>query len=224
MAEDLGLSRQTRMLDVGCGPGNLAIGFAPFSGSVTGIDKETVMLRYAREAAANAHVQVNFVETAIEVLNVPDASIDFITVGRALHWLTPDATLAIFNRILSNGGYIAICGSTATGSPVNGWTAAYNQLRRTWAPDYDEKQHRVDLDAWFAPSRFRKAREITVEHRHTVAVDDLVRRALSFSITSPAVLGDRRPQFEAEVRQALMPISRDGWLEEELVAKATIFR
>jgi SAM-dependent methyltransferase len=40
VAEQIGLRGDETLLDVGCGPGMLAIGFAPFVGSCTGLDPE----------------------------------------------------------------------------------------------------------------------------------------------------------------------------------------
>ncbi|MBV9769817.1 MAG: hypothetical protein JOZ32_09620 [Bryobacterales bacterium] len=44
------------------------------------------------------------------------------------------------------------------------------------------------------------------------------------STTSPEVLGDRRPAFEASMRDALEPLSVNGVFEEQVTALATILR
>ena len=74
VAARVGLTHRTRVLDVGCGPGNLAIGFAPLTGSCTAIDVEPEMLRVARAAAAEAKVEITFIEKAIEDLDFADNS------------------------------------------------------------------------------------------------------------------------------------------------------
>lgn len=223
VAERLLLTRQTRLLDVGCGPGNLAIGFAPFTGSSTAIDLEPEMLRVARAAAAAAKVEIAFIEKGIEDLAVGAGSFDFVTIGRALHWLSRESTLAVLERILAPAGRIAICGASSSDSPVNAWTAEFKRVRTEWAADHDESRYKIDLDQWFAASGFRRLEEIEVAHRHAVGIAELIGRALSYSTTSPAVLGERRPQFEAAVESALTPFAIAGALEEELCARATIF-
>lgn len=219
----LALTRDMRLLDVGCGPGNLAIGFAPFVGSCTAIDREPEMLRAAHLAVVQAGVDITFIQTTLEDLDSGDGSFDFVTIGRALHWLSRETALTVLKRIVAPGGRIAVCGSTASDAPVNEWLGKFKDIRRAWASDPDESRYKIDRDQWFASSRFRKIDQINVEHRHTVTVPELVGRALSFSITSPAVLGDRRPQFEEELRAALEPFAQNGAIEEEVVAKATVF-
>ncbi len=218
----LALTRSTRLLDVGCGPGNLAIGFAPFVGSCAAVDREPEMLSAARVAAAEASLHIAFIQAGIEDLDYGNDSFDFVTIGRALHWLPREARLTVLERAVAPGGRIAICGSTATDAPVNAWIPTFKQARRAWASDPDESRYRVDMDQWFASSRFRKLDEIAVKHRQRVTIPELIGRALSFSITSPAVLGDRRPQFEEEMRAVFEPFAQAGVLEEEVVVIATI--
>jgi SAM-dependent methyltransferase len=224
LAGQIKLTRQSRMLDVACGPGNLAIGFARFVGSCTAIDVEPEMLDAARQAAAQAAVNVEFRQVPIQKFDRESGAYDLVTVGRALHWLPREETLAVFDRIVAPDGHIAICASTAAEGQADDWVAAYKRVRKTWASDPDESRYKIDLDQWFAPSRFRRAEDIAVEHRHRISIDELILRALSFSTTSPAVVGDQRPQFEAELRAALEPFAGRGDIEERLTVKATIFR
>ena len=70
----------------------------------------------------------------------------------------------------------------------------------------------------------RKAEEIEVAETHKVTIPDLIGRALSLSTTSPEVLGDRRPDFEAAMREALEPLSVNGVFNEKVTAIATILR
>ena len=52
VALELGLDGRQRLLDVGAGPGILAIGFARFCREVVGVDPEPGMVAAARAAAA----------------------------------------------------------------------------------------------------------------------------------------------------------------------------
>jgi SAM-dependent methyltransferase len=181
------------------------------------------MLEAAAQAAAEAGVKIKFIETAVEYLHAEENSFDVLTIGRVLHWLERDESLAVFGRILAPGGRIVICGSTATDAPVNSWVAAYKTLRKAWSSEAEESRHNIDPEKWFDGSSFQKVDEISIGHKQTLTVDDLVHRALSFSLTSPALLGDRRPQFETDARAAVEPFARDGLIDEELIVKATVF-
>jgi ubiquinone/menaquinone biosynthesis C-methylase UbiE len=54
VAERLGLSRKHALIDLGTGPGLIALGFAPYVGRIVGVDPEPAMLAAARQAAAHS--------------------------------------------------------------------------------------------------------------------------------------------------------------------------
>jgi len=223
VAARLGLTGTKRLLDIACGPGNLAIGFAPFVGSLIALDPEPAMLGAARSAAVNAGVEITFIQTGIQNFDPHPASFDFVTVGRAQHWLPRDATLRVLEKAIAPGGVIAVCGSRTSDAPVNAWFRKYEEVRRAYASDPSESRYKIDMDAWFASSGFRRKDDIRIAYRHKLTIADLVGRALSFSVTSPAVLGDRRVEFEEKVRASLEPFAPDGSIEEEVNALATVF-
>src|SRR5579884_156865 len=223
VAARIPLTGKERLLDAGCGPGLLAIGFAPFVASCTGVDPEPGMLDAARQAAAEAGVRIAFIQSRIEDLPPAAGTFDFVTFGRSIHWMDRTATLAVLERVVNPRGAIAICGAPPSDSPANPWLADYKRIRRAWSPDHDERRYKIDLHLWFADSRFRKAGEIRVAYRREITIDDLIGRALSYSTSSPDVLGPRLTEFESELRAALAPFATDGALQEEISAIATLF-
>jgi SAM-dependent methyltransferase len=224
MARRRGLQRSERLIDIGCGPGSLAIGFAPYVKSCVGVDVETEMLAAARLEAARAGVHIELIQGRIEELS-PDLGVfQAVTVGRALHWFDRAEAIAVLERIVDANGWIAICGTRAHSAASQGWTGKFHDIRRAWSPDTDEKRYRIDLEDWFRDSRFRKAEEVEVTQTHRVTVADLIGRALSLSVTSPATLGDRRPAFENEMREGLEPLSDGGVFVEQVTAIATVLR
>ena len=65
---------------------------------------------------------------------------------------------------------------------------------------------------------------VVVESRNEVSSVGLARRVLTFSVSSPAVLGDRADAMLRDVEQRLLPFSRDGVIEEVVLSKADIAR
>src|SRR5271156_4343809 len=89
VARELGFNRSQRLLDIGAGPGLLAIGFAPYCGAVVGVDPEPAMVEAARSAGARAGVAVEFIDGRFEDLAAGLGAFDVVTIGRAIHWLAP---------------------------------------------------------------------------------------------------------------------------------------
>jgi ubiquinone/menaquinone biosynthesis C-methylase UbiE len=223
IAEHLHLDGSQRLADIGCGPAPLAIGFAPFVRTCIGIDPEPAMLRAAREQALEAGVGLELVEARIEHVAEDIGQFELVTIGRALHWMEPQATLLALDRIVVPGGAILICAATPPESS-NSWLVGYNEVRSRWVDHTGEERYSADAEERFSNSRFRFEGRIAVSVDHRVTIDELIRRSLSRSTTSPQVLGDRLADFAKELAAALRPFADQGVLREQIEASARIFR
>lgn len=218
----LGLKGHESLLDVGCGPGLLAIGFAPFVKKCIGLDPEPLMLEAAREAAAEVQAQVAFQSGRLEEFKLEEP-FDIVTIGRALHWLDRKTALEVLQGIVSPTGRVLVCRPASIETPSAPWLRPYQDLCDRWSDDPERLRYRVDIGDWFADSRFREVDRILVSTTQRVSIDDLVCRALSRSSTSLAVVGDRQEEFKSEIRNTLAPFAQDGMLEEEIVAAAAVY-
>jgi SAM-dependent methyltransferase len=230
VAERLGLSRQSSLIDLGTGPGLLALGFAPYVGRIVGVDPEPAMLDAARRAAASTGHALALIEGKVETLSPDIGSFDVVTIGRALHWMDREPTLARLERLVAHDGAIAICASFSATDGRNPWLDGYNDVRRRWSPAklWEEagrgtRTHR-DLPAFFRGSAFQPTELVTVETSHTVSMEDLTRRTLTYSSSSPEALGENAEPMLRYVGEHLAPFSRDGAIAETIVSTAQIVK
>jgi SAM-dependent methyltransferase len=227
VAQRLSFGKQHTLIDLGTGPGLLALGFAPYVGRIVGVDPEPAMIAAAREAAERASVDLTLVEGRAEDLPADLGSFDVVTIGRALHWMDRDAVTARLDRLVAPDGTILVCSSHSAGSR-NPWLDDYNKARRAWSEaslwsesGRAERTHR-DLSGFFRGTQFRVGELIKVETSHEISVGDLARRVLTFSSSSPDVLGDNMEAMLRDVEQRLLPSSRDGFVTEVVVATAQV--
>jgi len=103
-----------RVLEVGCGTGDVAIAAcapAGSDGAVSGIDAGPEMIAVARAKAARAGVAVDFRLEPIEALTYPDATFDIVLSSLMMHHLPDDLKrqgLAEIARVLKPGGRLLI--------------------------------------------------------------------------------------------------------------------
>ncbi|HEY8125445.1 MAG TPA: class I SAM-dependent methyltransferase [Methylocystis sp.] len=220
----LGLSGDDRLLDLGAGPGLLAIGFAPFVGEVVGVDPEPAMIEAARAATERSGVDLRLIRARAEALPLNTGSFTLVTIGRALHWMKPDPTRAELNRVVTPNGRVLICRAASVADGRNPWLAAYDEARGSWTETGGADRYERDPSAFFAETRFRRrAEEISAETEQTIPMELLVERVLSKSSSSTERLGASVEQMRTAVLNALAPFAQDGSIKEIVEARAEVF-
>jgi SAM-dependent methyltransferase len=230
VAQKLALDKRHALIDLGTGPGVLALGFAQYVGRVAGVDPEPAMLAAARAAAARAGTEIIFIEGRAEDLPAEIGSFDVVTIGRALHWMDHAALGPVFARIVAPDGAILICASFSARDGSNPWLEDYDAARRRWSNEdlssvwrKGEHAHRNPDDV-LGPLGFGVVDAIMVRATQEVSAADLAQRVLTFSSSSPAALGDKADAMLDDIEARLLPFARNGVLTETLMAVASVAR
>lgn len=96
-----------RVLDVGCGTGQVTIPFAERGFSVLGIDVSHEMVRLARKKYV-AQPNATFAASTFEDVTIPRGSIDIIVSGMAWHWIAPEGRYEKAHQMLKPTGTLAL--------------------------------------------------------------------------------------------------------------------
>ena len=222
----MGLKPGDAVLDLGCGPGNLAIPLARMGLVVTAIDPEPQMLEAASAAAAAEGLKIAFAQRGSGELTPADGPFRLVTIGRAFHWMDRAATLAMLDRIVTADGGVALFHDAHPPVDENAWyrlfgkiSEKYGRARMAHVKERGEGGHRRYEPFLFA-SAFTRIDGLSVTIRQSLSEDAIVGRAFSTSICARDALGARAGDFEAELRAALQELVPDGKFTEmaELVA------
>jgi SAM-dependent methyltransferase len=219
VARELGLDGGQRLLDVGAGPGLLAIGFAPYCGEVVGVDPESAMVEAARAAAARAGVAATFIEGRFEDKAANLGAFDLVTIGRAIHWLDPNVAGKALDRVVKPPGRILVCHASSVEDGRNPWLGAFKAIRDRWRDD----RPKHDRDLFFAGGPFVPRGTISVETACSVPVERLADRILSMSTSSLERLGDEAPAMRRAMSEALAPFAAEGMIQDIVEAQAEVF-
>ncbi len=94
-----------RLLDVACGPGDLAAAAAERGATSVGVDISEQMIRLARQRFP----QAEFRRADAHSLPIPANSVDAVVVNLGLpHWARPEQAVAEFQRVLMPNGRLAM--------------------------------------------------------------------------------------------------------------------
>ncbi|PYM64654.1 MAG: methyltransferase type 11 [Candidatus Rokuibacteriota bacterium] len=153
MVELAGIRSGERILDVGCGPGRLAIvaGIAARpAGETCGIDPAPEMVELARRKAAQAGVTVRFEVGVIEALPYPPDHFDVVLSSLMLHHLPDEVKrrgLAEIRRVLKPAGRLVAVDFGATPREGVGHLLCVLRLRTGW--DQAERLRAMLCEAGF---------------------------------------------------------------------------
>ena len=194
LAAAAALDRKARVLDLGSGPGFLAVPLAAYVGEVVAVDPEAEML-------AELPPSIHAVRGRAEDVDASWGSFRLVTIGRAFHWMDP----GILDRLPTD--QVALVGDKDFESePI---TILRETARELLGERPPMKQPWVQYEDALAQSSFDDVTTITVVDERTWTVDQLIGLAYSTSFASQQRLGDRRPEFERMLRERLKPLYRE---------------
>jgi SAM-dependent methyltransferase len=216
LCDALMLSRADRVLDLGCGTGQVAVPLAARVGAVIAVDPEVDMLAqfYARtkdEGVDNVTTVLGADRDLATLLSaLGPQPIAALTVANALHWMDAEQIFRTSRGALRSGGGVAVI---TQGLPI--WLHD-----SAWARDL-----RTYLEQWTGPltstcdtdrAALEERRDLMVrvgfrtvdifEHTDHVTLDvDYVIGHLYSAMSQQQIAAADRPRFERGLREALEP-------------------
>ena len=220
VANLLGLNPGDAVLDLGCGTGMLAIGFARLGMAVTAIDPEPDMLAAAGSAAQAAGVPLTLMQASAHDLTPQMGPFRLAVLGRSFHWMDRAATLAMLDRIVTPDGGVALFHDAHPPVQENGWFKTLCDVQDKYRREPARRGGHRRYEPFLFASAFSQLDGLSVTIRQELTVEDILGRAFSMSACSPEKLGGTSEEFAARLSAALRELSPDGRFTEvaELVA------
>jgi SAM-dependent methyltransferase len=231
MESALGLDGRGRLLDVGCGPGVIALRLAHLFETVVGLDSDADMLAVgARQAEEFAVGNISWAHMRAEELPGTLGKFRIAAFAASFHWMDrPKVANAVAGMLEMGGSAVQIDApsyrvdslpSASAGSlphplppedDINALRSHYlgpgiraGRGIRNSSPNGEDQ---VFTDAGFAPMR-----QVLVPDGRVIdrSIDQLVAQRFSSSSTAPHLFGSRLEEFETDLRQLLMAASPSG--------------
>ncbi len=154
LSEHVGLTSDTVVADIGCGPGISSRMFLENGNRVIGVEPNDGM-RAAAVECLNDFPNFTVVNGTADGTGLGTASIDLIVAAQAFHWFDPERTRIEFGRVLrSDGGVVLIWNERQLDSTP--FLREYEQFLVTYSTDYSVVRHEniqvEELDDFFVGS------------------------------------------------------------------------
>ena len=228
VADLVGLDHRHAVLDVGTGPGYLAIDFARHAGRVVGLEPAAEMLVAARSNIDRAGVAVELVQGTSEDLGPRFGTIRLATFGRSFHWTDRIATLAALDAIIEPGGAVALIADGFPAVPDNDWHAPFEAVRASYGGDDSGARalrRTPSHETLLLASAFSHLERVAVWERRRTPFQHFLNRALSFSTIWRAGPSVDVEEVFGRFRAALAPfVGDDGAISEVIEGQALVAR
>jgi ubiquinone/menaquinone biosynthesis C-methylase UbiE len=233
LREQFRLDGTGRLLDLGCGPGPVAIALAHLFEEVVAMDPDGAMRaegeRIARERGVS---NIEWRYGGSKDLTSALGQFRLVTMGNSFHWMDRTRTLDALYDLVTDGGGIAVVGEGARipPPPMTPWRAAINTVLKRylgqrplpWENPIFLRQ-RVDAgpppeechEAYIARSRFKGLASFVESFDVEWTIDSMIGNLYSMSFCSRRVLGDRVDAFERDIRAAVLAAEPSGILTGE---------
>ncbi len=231
LRDELALDGTGRLIDVGCGPGSVALLLAHLFTEVVGVDPDRGMLaEAASQAGARGVANARWVRMPAEFLPGDLGSFRVATFAQSFHWMDREKVAAGVRGMLEPGGsWVHINATTHQGVggtddlplPSPPRAEIEDLIRQHLGPT--RRAGRTTLaegtpsgeDAVMVAAGFSGPRRVTVAGQiHERSEDEVVASVFSLSWAAPHLFADRFGQFEAELRRVLRRESPDGRFAE----------
>jgi len=231
VADRYALDGTRRLLDIGCGTGQLTIPLSFYFQEAVGLDPDPHMLVEA-EAAARSTGRTNLRWLCLSSWDLPSrlGSFRLATLGASFHWMDREAVLkTVYDMLTTPGGLVVA--SEETHTPVPGHTdyrSIVQQLLRDYLGEHrragtgvylhpDERHEQVIARSPFGPPEIWRH-----EYDRTWSIDEIVGYLYSTSYASKRLLGDQAAPFERELRHQLLRLEPSGAFPVQAVVTALL--
>jgi len=232
LVDKFSLNKKSRVLDLGCGPGKIALRIASFIYEVIALDPLDEMLQEGKHLAATNNISnirwLKGESGKLSSMACEIGELDLAVIATAFHWMDQEQTLHdLYPMVKSSGGLALIAtDSPKTDFPDTPWKILINDTVKSWLGEIRKAGTRGTYNgpkkrfaAALADSEFHGLETVSFKEDRTWTIDTLIGYLYSTSSTSIPVLGDKKERFEKDLRQRLAACEPAGLFKEEAITE-----
>ncbi len=220
VCKELGVTRNSLLMDVGCGRGEVAEVLSAYSRKVYAIDgsRSMVDLAVKRERIEYQVADLNFENPVI------DEKVHHMFFGRSIHWFSSESLIRLASSSLVDNGNIVVCSTQWT--PVGAWGQCYFRVKRKYLPADRPKSDIYDFtgNARLAGAGFSPLKVLDSDATIKVSVDFMIGHTFATTYgDNLRKLKSVSTQFAREMRECLKVFEDKQEIVMKVVTWAIIY-
>jgi ubiquinone/menaquinone biosynthesis C-methylase UbiE len=227
IAEAYDLGQGARALDLGCGPGTIAIPLSYTFAEVVAVDPDADMIAEGRRLAASKGRQnIQWLQSRAEDISLDAGPFRVTTIGRAFHWMDRDEVLSKLAILTEDAGGLALV-NPGKRRPQESWKPVANQVVAKFLGPQTRHPKSNPQEPEHEPALRRSEyfSEFTVhEFPSTITRDvrSIIGCIYSRSNSAKPSFGDNAKVFEAELSASLLGLDPAGVFSEHIETEVVI--
>lgn len=222
------LDHSSQVLDLGCGPGTIAIPLSRMVGRVVAVDPSDEMLSEARMRGQEAGCEnIEWRRARAEEVTGVAETFNVVTMGQSFHWMDRDLVLRRIEPLIARGGGLALI-NPGRRRPQESWEGIAYEVMVRYLGESErhpaknpETRNEPALLRSAALSKFEET-EFAMDLERDVA--SIIGHVYSMSVSPRSAFGARLGDFERELTQELLRLSHSGVFKERVETEVTIAR
>ena len=207
------------VLDLGCGPGKVALGLKQRFSRVVGVDPSAAMLSIAR--GLDDTNQIEWIEGDAETTQYGETKFNLIVAGASIHWMDHPSLFSHLKHHVTPRHVFAVLDGDGADNPP--WEADWQAFLGKWVPLLTGEA--FSPSAPDSPYRLRQVEHLkyltnvsevwTTTQSHTQSVTDFILCQHSRETFAPYKMGGHLAAFDQELADLLSPFADNGMLQFE---------
>lgn len=219
VADRLRLNLQSKIIDLGCGPGTLARRLANRVKEVMALDPDAEMLAEGRRLAVlEGALNISWLRLGSADLNELTGPVAAAVMGQSFHWMDRDQVLRDLHRLIEDGGRIALV-NPGRRRPQESWEAIAAKVVESYlgpARIHQARNSEPDHEPALQRSKFTIIADVEFDSVIDRDIPSITSAIYSNSGSTPRHFDGRQRAFEEDLETALRRIHSSGTFHETI--------
>jgi len=212
-----------RVLDIGCGTGQVALAMEGKCGEMVCLDPDPEMLKWAKKTTKDCKMKLTWLNCGAEDLGKFKEKLGIFkvaTCSRAFHRMNQDQVLKDLDELIEEDGGVAVFSDRVLWGGKEEWKQAVKRVIQKYLGEKSNvgKEKPIEPDElWeniIARSVFRFVKTRDVPSKRSWNIESIIGYIFSTAAAAPYLFGDQLDRFKKEIKNILLSINPNGTFKE----------